>query len=618
MNPRTTALGALAALLLAPSALAQCWKNERPVPFGRFEGLSLEVDGDLYVFGGFGKFFQALTNVDVFDPQTGQWSARAPMPVPVTHIGMARDDRTVWIAGGFAGTHPGVATDAVWTYDLDLDQWAPGPALPRPVASGALAVTDRDLHWFGGLEADRDTNVADHWVLDLDDVAGGWSSLAPMPEPRCHFAAVVLGGRIHALGGQYRHDTNPLDVDLHHVYDPANDTWSTAAPLLTARSHFEPGTMVFNGHAVIVGGRSNQVGLSQMRDVTAYDPVADRWTALRSLPEARLAPSAKVLGNRLYVTAGTQADFQPRTEHWSVPASLTAPAHLRVNCGGPRYVATDHAVWCADEGFLAGDAFANPAVPDVANTDDDELYRTYRTSAPWAPDHLDYRLPADDGKYRLRLHFAEIRHGATGYGGPSVGQRVMRVVVEGVQHKAYLDVANKVGVEAALTLTFDFEASGGAVDLTLVASVGEPMVSAMELLRLPDDAFEVFCTSYPNTTGSAAEIAFTGSASLAANELRLTAAPVPDEFGLFFYGANETDVPFGHGRRCIASPIYRLPAKAVNGGTLAHLVNLLQPPKPGGQILAGSSWIFQGWFRDTAAGGPGFNSSSALRLLFTD
>ena len=37
---------------------------------------------------------------------------------------------------------------------------------------------------------------------------------------------------------------------------------------------------------------------------------------------------------------------------------------------------------------------------------------------------------------------------------------------------------------------------------------------------------------------------------------------------------------------------------------------------PGPAIVASSTWIFQAWFADPAAGGVGFNLSDALRVRF--
>ena len=91
----------------------------------------------------------------------------------------------------------------------------------------------------------------------------------------------------------------------------------------------------------------------------------------------------------------------------------------------------------------------------------------------------------------------------------------------------------------------------------------------------------------------------------------------PGQFGLFFYSQLETSTPFGNGLRCIDHPLYRLPAQQAGGGKLNQAVDFNDLPA-GGDILPGSTWSFQAWYRDPAGGGAGFNTSDALRMRFTN
>jgi hypothetical protein len=302
----------------------------------------------------------------------------------------------------------------------------------------------------------------------------------------------------------------------------------------------------------------------------------------------------------------------------SRPVDQSFDGHMRVNCGGPHYVDTLGRDWCSDVGHRSGGTFENDLVPDVLETDEDELYLTHRTADDINPTLTNYRVPADAGKYRLVLHFAEIFHGATGQGGPGPGQRELRVVIEESGVLSNLDVAAEVGVETAMTVTFDFEATDGSVDFRVLSTIGTPMLAAYELITLSDDAFDFYCSSGPNSTGEAAQISFRGSSSLGADNLRFVASPLPNgQFGIFFYSQSATDVAFGNGRRCVDHPIYRLPVNQISNDTLAYQVDFSGLPN-GGDILVGSAWHFQAWFRDPPAGGSKFDTSDALRMTFTD
>lgn len=126
------------------------------------------------------------------------------------------------------------------------------------------------------------------------------------------------------------------------------------------------------------------------------------------------------------------------------------------------------------------------------------------------------------------------------------------------------------------------------------------------------------CETSPNSAGSGATLSASGSASLAANDLVLRAdgAP-PGEFGLFFYGPDSNDGALGDGVLCIGGGLHRLPALAIDGaGVGTWALDMDAPPKEVGRIEVGSEWRFQLWYRDTAGGGSGSNTSDALVVRF--
>lgn len=130
-----------------------------------------------------------------------------------------------------------------------------------------------------------------------------------------------------------------------------------------------------------------------------------------------------------------------------------------------------------------------------------------------------------------------------------------------------------------------------------------------------------YCTSTQNSSGAAAIIDAYGSASIAANDLCLVARNLPiAQFGLFYYGPEMLDLPFGNGRRCVGGGslgIFRLPVQQVsNAGLLVQPMDYTQPPTPDGQILPGSTWRFQCWFRDPPAGGAFFDLSDGYSISF--
>jgi len=131
-----------------------------------------------------------------------------------------------------------------------------------------------------------------------------------------------------------------------------------------------------------------------------------------------------------------------------------------------------------------------------------------------------------------------------------------------------------------------------------------------------------FCSSTPDSSGGAAQMSILGSCSVAANNFTLAASTVPNTIGIFFYSAGQTNggagIPFGNGLRCIGSagnPIFRLPPQATSVHLLTHTLDF-NSLTPSGQILPGSIWNFQAWFRDPQAGGAPFDLSDGVQVTF--
>ena len=135
-----------------------------------------------------------------------------------------------------------------------------------------------------------------------------------------------------------------------------------------------------------------------------------------------------------------------------------------------------------------------------------------------------------------------------------------------------------------------------------------------------------FCELSPNSAGAGCRIDFSGSASVAANDMTLTASGgTPTQNGLFFYGPSVASAPFGDGVLCVAPGalgLHRLgpPAPFDASGNFSRALDLDAPPAGGGglgTIQAGSSWYFQLWYRDPfGPGGTGFNLSNGLAVSY--
>ena len=299
------------------------WKRLPDMAVPRWEAGTVVLDGKLYVLGGYRMPTKACKRVDVFDPKDNSWRQRADLPSAISHMNAVLDGRTVWFAGGFKDGYKGYAIAEVWNYDIDRDTYTAAPPLPEPRAGGGLAIIGRHLHFMGGLKKDRDTDAADHWVLDLDGLSTSkakWQNAAPMPEPRNQFSTVTFGGKIYVMGGMFHHDSGQDDQPRVDIYDPQTDSWRRGADLPAGHSHAEGSTFVQGNRIFILGGMGRIGKRRWIDDKILALSSDDKWKAIGDLPMALSSPVAAIINDQLYLGGGSPNGATPQPAMWVRPA----------------------------------------------------------------------------------------------------------------------------------------------------------------------------------------------------------------------------------------------------------------------------------------------------------
>lgn len=133
---------------------------------------------------------------------------------------------------------------------------------------------------------------------------------------------------------------------------------------------------------------------------------------------------------------------------------------------------TDEAgvVWQADTGFIDGETIDRPGLA-IANTKTPSVYcaERYGMSA--------FRLKVPNGKYTVKLHFAETYEGVYG-----PGERVFTFKVEDKETKDF-DVWKKSGGGLrAQVETVDVAVTDGALDITFNSQIENPQINALEII----------------------------------------------------------------------------------------------------------------------------------------
>jgi N-acetylneuraminic acid mutarotase len=121
---------------------AAAWTMAAPIPNPRNHGGGAAAGGLFYAIAGRHRWDEVagdVPDVDAFDPATGVWTSRAPLPSPRSEIGASTstlsDGRILVVGGSLPGIVPSAAA---FIYDPSANTWSALPCLPEP-RKGAVA-----------------------------------------------------------------------------------------------------------------------------------------------------------------------------------------------------------------------------------------------------------------------------------------------------------------------------------------------------------------------------------------------------------------------------------------------------------------------------------------------
>ena len=275
------------------------WRTLAPMPTPRSEVAAAELNGEIYIAGGFEGDGSPSAKVEAYNPATDTWREVEPLPEP-RHHAAAFVFGTLFVMGGFKTGFNDPQT-TLFQYDAAANSWSEATNLPDPRGGHAAAVLQcgQDvlgacIFAIGGTDADQ-RNMGE---VAENDPTGLWLKAARLPTPRDHLAAGAVDGKIYAIGGRLAIDFG-RNVDANEEFDPGADRWTKRAPLPTARSGIA--AAVLGGRVYIFGGEGSG-GTFDENEV--YSPQTDSWETMPPMPTARHGLAAAVVGDTIYVMGG--------------------------------------------------------------------------------------------------------------------------------------------------------------------------------------------------------------------------------------------------------------------------------------------------------------------------
>lgn len=195
--------------------------------------------------------------------------------------------------------------------------------MPSERTEVAVAAVDGKVYVIGGLNGERELEI-------FDPQKWSWSRGAPFPRMVHHAAAVGSNGKLYVLGGFADGGWTPTDAT--YEYDPVTDRWAALASMPTARGALA--AAVLGGRIHAVGGTARPKADTNAHE--AYDPATNSWATLSPLPTPRDHLAAATLGGKIFAIGGRVGGnyrrnlgmnevYDPTLDRWEPKAPLPTP-----------------------------------------------------------------------------------------------------------------------------------------------------------------------------------------------------------------------------------------------------------------------------------------------------
>jgi hypothetical protein len=196
-------------------------------------------NGMILAIGGYDETNTAKASCELYDPSTGTWSYAAPLNVArAVHRSTKLSDGRIIVTGGEVGT----GGDAIYPAQTDV-------------------------------------------VEIYDPSTNTWTPIGHMTIPRENHTATLLQNNTILITGGI--GPNISILSSCEIFDPSSDSSYLVAPMLIVR-HEHQAILLNTGQVLVTGGRDGGAASDYFNECEVYDPTANAWTAVGSMPQARM------------------------------------------------------------------------------------------------------------------------------------------------------------------------------------------------------------------------------------------------------------------------------------------------------------------------------------------
>ena len=324
-------IAALGVLAVMPSfaSTPDSWTTKAPLPRS-IEGSqqAAVLNGRIYIVMSDGSLY-------AYDPNADAWTKQTTVPLPgnatLDLFGLAACNNKLYIIGD-ATTSNGQLLYVNEAYDPVTDTCE--SKMPLSVINGnwQSEVVDGKIYIIGGI----DTFIGTIHVLQTNEVYDpandSWSQAAPVPSPISGYASAVWDNRIYIIGGFDACEYGGMSpavyscVNLVQIFDPSTNQWGQGTPMPIAMMSMAAAatTGIYAPQRIyVVGGWEN---FSFLNYTQIYDPQTGNWSNGSSIRTATRDLCLENVNDKLYAFGGQNSSFAYLTTNLEyTPTGLPKP-----------------------------------------------------------------------------------------------------------------------------------------------------------------------------------------------------------------------------------------------------------------------------------------------------
>ncbi len=333
-------LTALCIIFTEPATAANenSWTEKAPIPTER-EGFGVAtVNGKIYVIGG-----HIFSNAnEMYDPASNTWTTLTPMPTGRLNFGIAVYQNKIYVIGGqntsyaipgpyFVDYEAAGVTGVNEVYDPATDTWEIKTSMPTARNYLQANVVEGKIYLIGGLCQQKLeyplTNHASNVTEVYNPINDTWTTAASMPTTVWSYASAVTNEKIYITSGWTGSSSSRWGVDSSlsnqtQIFNPKTNDWSLGAPIpipvTLAAAGATTGEMALKRIYVIGGcliaNTQEQPGIQATQ---IYDPATDTWSSGAKMPIGRKGLGVAVANDMLYAMGGASISLINANEQYT-------------------------------------------------------------------------------------------------------------------------------------------------------------------------------------------------------------------------------------------------------------------------------------------------------------